>query len=140
MAYSLVTGAAACGVNRTTILRAIKAGKISAERDAQGAWAIQPAELHRVFPAVAVGASNNTPVQTHSPDAEVALLRTMLEEMRATVADLRRREDDLKADRDHWREAHSAAQRLLPKPMPEDAQPAPKSARPSFWRWVAGLA
>jgi hypothetical protein len=135
MAYSLVTGAAACGVNRTTILRAIKAGKISAERDAQGAWAIQPAELHRVFPAVAVGSA---PVQTHSPDAEVALLRTMLEEMRATVTDLRRREDDLKADRDHWREAHSAAQRLLPKPVPEDARPAPRPARPSFWRWVAG--
>ena len=46
------------------------------------------------------------PVQPHHPDAEVALLRTLLDEMRATVADLRRREDDLKADRDHWREAH----------------------------------
>jgi excisionase family DNA binding protein len=30
--YSLVTGAAATGVNRSTILRAIKAGKLSAER------------------------------------------------------------------------------------------------------------
>jgi hypothetical protein len=53
--------------------------------------------------------------------------------MRVTVADLRRREDDLKADRDHWREACSATQRLLPKPMPEDAQPKPgKSLR--WWR------
>jgi hypothetical protein len=38
MAYTLITAAAATGVNRTIILRAIKAGKISAERDAQGAW------------------------------------------------------------------------------------------------------
>jgi hypothetical protein len=41
--------------------------------------------------------------------------------MKATMADLRRREDDLKADRDHWREAHSAAARLLPAPFPDFA-------------------
>ena len=34
--YSMVTGAAAVGVNRSTILRAIKAGKLSAERDGSG--------------------------------------------------------------------------------------------------------
>jgi len=43
--YSLVTGAAATGVNRSIILRAIKAGKLSAERDGSGARAIQPAEF-----------------------------------------------------------------------------------------------
>jgi hypothetical protein len=50
MSYSLVSAAAACGLNRSTVLRAIKAGKISAQRDAQGAWEIMPAKLHRVFP------------------------------------------------------------------------------------------
>jgi hypothetical protein len=75
-------------------------------------------------------------VQGNHPDAEVALLRTLVEEMRGTIADLRRREDDLKADRDHWREAHSATQRLLPKPLLEDAQPAHWVAR--AWRWSRG--
>ena len=134
MAYSLMTGAAATGVNRTTILRAIKAGKLSAERDAQGAWTIEPSELHRVFAPLPVALPVVEPVQSHSPDAEVALLRTLVEEMRATIADLRRREDDLKVDRDHWRDAHSATQRLLPKPMHEDAQP---MHRP-WWRRLAG--
>jgi len=106
MAYSLITAAVATGAHRTTILRAIKSGKISAERDAQGAWIIQPGELHRVFPPLPQLPAMAEPVQPHHPDAEVALLRTLLDEMRATVADLRRREDDLKADRDHWREAH----------------------------------
>jgi hypothetical protein len=133
MAYSLVTGAAAVGVNRTTILRAIKSGKLSAERDAQGAWTIQPAELHRVFPPLPQGPATGEPGQTHALEGEVALLRTMLEEMRATVTDLRRREDDLKADRDHWREAHSAAQLLLPKPAPENAPPVHWLKR--AWRW-----
>jgi hypothetical protein len=121
MAYSLVRAAAATGVNRTTVLRAIKGGKLTAERDAQGAWQIEPCELHRVFPPLPA----TEPVQSPGQDGEVALLRTMLEELRATVADLRLREDDLKADRDHWREAQSATLRLLPKPMLEDALPAP---------------
>jgi hypothetical protein len=133
---SLMTGAAATGVNRTTILRAIKAGKVSAERDAQGAWTIQPSELHRVWPTLPQLPAVSEPVQTHAPEAEAALLRTLVEEMRATIADLRRREDDLKADRDHWRQACSATQRLLPKPMPEDAQPVHWAKR--AWRWSRG--
>jgi hypothetical protein len=133
MAYSLVTAAAATGVNRTTVLRAIKAGKLSAERDAQGAWTIQPAELHRIFPPLPQLPAVAEPVQTHGGEAEVALLRTLLDEMRETIADLRRREDDLKADRDHWREAHSATQRLLPKPAPENAPPVHWTKR--MWRW-----
>jgi hypothetical protein len=134
MAYNLVTGAAATGVNRTTLLRAIKAGKVSAERDAQGAWTIQPSELHRVYPPLPQGTATAEPVQMPTLGDQVALLRTLVTEMSATIADLRRREDDLKADRDAWREAHSASQRLLPKPMPEDAQPV---HRP-WWRRLAG--
>ena len=136
MAYSLITAAVATGAHRTTILRAIKSGKISAERDAQGAWVIQPSELHRVFAPLPQLPAVAEPVQTHHPEAEIALLRTMLEEMRATVADLRRREDDLKADRDHWREAHSATQRLLPAPKLEDTQDAHWVRR--AWKWSRG--
>jgi hypothetical protein len=95
----------------------------SAECDAQGAWTIQPAELHRVFAPLSQLPAVAEPVQAHHPEAEIALLRAMLEEMRSTVADLRRREDDLKVDRDHWREAHSAMHRLLPKPAPAPEEP-----------------
>jgi predicted site-specific integrase-resolvase len=52
MPYSLHQAATACGVNKSTILRAIKAGKISAVRDEQGQWQVEPAELHRVYPPV----------------------------------------------------------------------------------------
>jgi hypothetical protein len=93
MAYNLITAAVATGVHRTTLLRAIKAGKISAERDEQGAWVIQPSELHRVFAPLPQLPAAAEPVHAHHPEMEIALLRTMLDEMRATVADLRRRED-----------------------------------------------
>ncbi|WP_407929392.1 MerR family transcriptional regulator, partial [Jannaschia marina] len=50
MKYSLSEAAKATGKNKTTIQRAIKNGKISATKGASGAYEIDPAELHRVFP------------------------------------------------------------------------------------------
>lgn len=49
MNYSLATAAAACGVNKSTVLRAIKSGKVSATKDEHGEWHVEPAELHRVY-------------------------------------------------------------------------------------------
>src|SRR4051812_10424479 len=52
MPYNLPQAAAAAGRDRSTILRAIKAGKLSAARDAaSNGWLIEPAELHRLYPA-----------------------------------------------------------------------------------------
>jgi hypothetical protein len=48
MSYSLGAAAAATGLNKTSILRAIKSGKISGTKDALGQWWVEPAELHCV--------------------------------------------------------------------------------------------
>jgi len=48
MSYSLAAAAAATGLNKTSILRAIKSGKISGTKDTLGQWWVEPAELHRV--------------------------------------------------------------------------------------------
>ena len=48
--YTIATAAAAVGRNKTAILRAIKAGKISVAKDENGEWQIDPAELHRIYP------------------------------------------------------------------------------------------
>lgn len=103
--YNLISAAAAAGINRSTVLRAIKAGKISAQRDEAGGWQIDPGEFHRAFPPL--------PAAAQQPDAEVALLRNMLDQMRA---DHLRREEDLRQDRDRWHAAYEATQRLLPSP------------------------
>ena len=39
-------------MSKTTIQRAIRSGKASAEKTVNGAGRIDPAELHRVYPAV----------------------------------------------------------------------------------------
>lgn len=53
MKYTAGEAATATGMNTATITRAIKKGRISATKSETGAWQIDPAELHRVFPALA---------------------------------------------------------------------------------------
>ena len=48
--YTIATAAAAVGRNKTAILRAINAGKISITKDENGEWQIDPAELHCIYP------------------------------------------------------------------------------------------
>jgi hypothetical protein len=50
MPYTLPQAAVAVARDRSTILRMIKAGKLSATRDpANNGWLIEPAELHRMY-------------------------------------------------------------------------------------------
>jgi hypothetical protein len=46
MSYTLTTAARAVALNKTTILRVIKSGKISGAKDEHGEWHIEPSELH----------------------------------------------------------------------------------------------
>jgi hypothetical protein len=140
--YNLMTAAAAAGVNRSTVLRAIKAGRISGQRDATGGWEIDPAEFHRVFPPLLLPAAAAAQQEPQQTDDQVALLRNLLEQMRndmtARDEDHRRREDDLRKDRDHWREAFLAEQRQLPAPAQPDAllgnTPSNMAVADSGWR------
>jgi excisionase family DNA binding protein len=50
MPYTVAEAAKAIGKSKPTILRAIRRGQISATRDDAGAFRIDAAELHRVFP------------------------------------------------------------------------------------------
>jgi len=55
MTYSLQQATDAAGANKSTILRAIQAGKVSATRNEHDQWLIEPAELHRVYPPATAG-------------------------------------------------------------------------------------
>ena len=83
MAYNLATAALATGVNKSTILRAIKAGRLSATRDETG-WTIEVAELHRVFAPLPAAATAEQPrlQRDATTDELVRLLREQLPDMR----------------------------------------------------------
>ena len=70
ISYTLAAAAAACGLNKSTVLRAIKAGKISGTKDEHGEWHIEAAELHRVYPPVAAAAAGNGALPQDAMPAE----------------------------------------------------------------------
>jgi excisionase family DNA binding protein len=130
MPYTLAEAAAATGTNKSTILRAIKSGKISGAKDEHGAWLIEPAELHRVYPPAeerseAQGEARSDTHRDPAPIAE-AMMRAALAEER--INDLRAMLDEMRTDRNAWRDQ---AQRLsLPA--------SPASERHPWWRRLAG--
>lgn len=122
MSFDLASAAAATGVAKSSVLRAIKAGRISATRNDAGRWHVEPVELFKIFPPLP---PTQPPTHPHgAPDRVTQLLEDQLAELRSMLADMRRREDDLQRDRDHWRTAFENTQRLLPAPPHQDAPPA----------------
>jgi excisionase family DNA binding protein len=117
--YSLSEAADEIGLSKMTIQRAIKKGRLSADRDEQGAYRIDPAELHRVFPKNArakpeQGKSNKA---SQEPSQSESLLRREIEirdekldliekerrrereQLETTIDDLRKRLDTESAER-----------------------------------------
>ena len=101
MKYTLGTAAKATGKSRTAILRAIKTGKISALKDENGHYQIDPAELFRVYIAVTDnsknGVNNAGYEQSVTPDVTpklIDILERERQQMQATINDLRRRLDE----------------------------------------------
>lgn len=74
------------GKPKTTISRAIAAGRLDARRSNNGGWLIDPADLERVYPA---GAS----ATVAKPSPEMVALRERIAEQAETIRDLRLRLD-----------------------------------------------
>lgn len=102
MTYSLGEAAKAAGKAKSTILRSIRSGKISATKGEDGAYRIDPAELHRVFDAPI--ASNPKPNATEPQANHLEHLKETLQrvererererdQMQSTINDLRERLD-----------------------------------------------
>jgi hypothetical protein len=101
--YSLKQAADAVGRGKPAILKAIKNGRISAKKDDNGQWQIDPAELHRVYPVAAIrngsdiapGERQETPKESSVVAPDIAILRERLAEKDELIADLRSERDRL---------------------------------------------
>jgi len=151
MPYTLAEAAVACGLDKSTVRRAVRAGKISGTKDEAGTWHVEPVELHRVFPPASRTEDDTTAVTRDAPaDAATDIL---VAELRAIIRTGERREEDLRQERDRWREAFERQQRLLAAPeqrpstalapiaAPPAHQGAPVPAEPVSrlrrdWRWM----
>ena len=90
MSYTVKEAAESAGKSKTAILRAIQAGRVSAQRDDLGQWRIDPAELHRVYPVVESGDEDGAGIGADETphEVEVRLLRELLAERERQVSSL----------------------------------------------------
>jgi predicted site-specific integrase-resolvase len=108
MNYTLGAAAKATGKSKTTIQRAVSKGLISASKEKNGRYSINPSELHRVFPMVNPDTvAQPSQVDTSRPQNETPLqmkveaLEAMLEREREALTEMR-------SDRDAWKQQATA--------------------------------
>lgn len=154
MKYSAAQAGKAVGRSTATITRAIEKHRLSAVKDENGAWRIDPAELHRVFdvkkPANPSMQSDEKPRNGEALQHDVEILAEKLralegerererEQWADQVADLRARLDDAatKLDREGEERRRLTAiltdQRDKPAPAPEKAPAGAPVARERGW-------
>jgi len=119
--YTLGTAAKATGLAKSTIHRAIKSGKVSARHKDGNSYEIDPAELHRVFPALGQGVAENGSdkgsaersatgegngrnggVPDRETDVRLARVEAELEGLKQVLELERKRADELRSERDRW--------------------------------------
>ena len=112
--FTLNQAAKACNKSKSTILEAIRSGRLSASKDDKNQWHIEPSELFRVYhqtehlPGRLPPEQNeNQPVDHPPTNHPTTLLLEQIErerdrerkQMQETIDDLRRRLDDESAER-----------------------------------------
>ena len=132
MMLSLSQSAKRVGVSKATIHRAIKSGKLSAVRNDDGSYQIDLAELARVYPSkldALNGSDSETPEPVSEPVSErsnetlrnpkrnehntasSAVAEAELDGARLLIKTLQDQLEDIRSDRDGWRQQAEAALR-----------------------------
>jgi hypothetical protein len=153
MQLSLRQASRECGISKSTLARAVAAGRVSATRLEDGRLLFDPAELFRAFPPRPQGRPE---VDTVSQDATesgtspgssdtsqsrretdtvghdataLAALETQIADLRERLAEMKQARDDARQERNEWREQAKA---LGNRPL---MLPAPERARRSWLPW-----
>ena len=111
MVYTLGEAAKATSKSKATISKAIKSGRISAQKDETGTFHIDPSELHRVYPPTVYREQKETPANaTGSTDIDGTIreLQARLEAAHERLSDKDTVIADLREDRDRWRQQATA--------------------------------
>jgi len=126
--YTLGEAAKATGKSKAAISKAIKSGRISASKQTDGVYKIDPSELHRVYPPVSINSEpepqDNTVVSTENA-LLIRELQIRLEVAEQRLAESDSRIADIKEERDRWRQQ---AQALL-----TDQRGRPRSSWRDLW-------
>jgi excisionase family DNA binding protein len=120
---SLREAAEQAGVSKSTVFRAVQSGRMSAPRTDDGGFAIDPAELFRVYPPKS--AAERVAAHSRGQDAldqDTVTLRVRNAELEAEIKGLRAMAEELRQSRDKW---ESQAERLVRQLAPPPASTVP---------------
>jgi hypothetical protein len=146
MQFSLSQAAKETGKGKSSIHRAIKAGRLSAQRHEDGTYSIDAAELFRAFPPALPEPAPERSTEPHQEQpatptvaeevlrVRVEMLTAQLEREQDTVADLRRRLD--RAEERILALSHSPATAPASPLKAPDPQPGPKPPRRGLWSFL----
>ena len=139
--FSLREAAKHAGTSKSTILRAIQSGRMSAARNDDGGYAIDPAELFRVYAPKPMDvapdrvtdrrAVHNAPGDGTAEIVEIRIRNARLESegesLRTILESEKRRAEELRHERDRWA---AQAERLA------IAAPLPRPSSHGLLRWL----
>lgn len=132
---TLSQAAKALGKSKSTLNRAIKTGRMTAVRNDDGTFSIDPSELYRAFPEPSQNAHQASPTErprtpiSNDLHSRISMLEQLLEKERDTVAREREIAADLKEDRDRWRQQATSLLSDQRKELELQAK------RLSWWPW-----
>lgn len=119
MSLSPAEAAKHVGLTKQSVIKAIRSGRLSAIKEANGGWSIEPVELFRVWPAVNQDRGKVTPqVDAGLPPENnevVAVLKEQIELLRSQL-------DDVRVDRNHWRQIAERSLLTDQRPASEQVQ------------------
>ena len=131
---TLTEAAKETGLSRSAVFKAIKAGKLSAKKDDNGHFQIDPAELFRVYDPVNKEDVSSKQQETRTDPQETAenmVLKVKLETMGELLRQVQSERDDLRRRLDEEAaERRSLTALLTYKPEPEhkpEPSPAPEA-------------
>ena len=151
---SLNQAAKACHKSKSAVLEAIKSGQLSAIKNDRNQWCIDPSELFRVYPQNQSGTGNENRHQPGSAEPEenrptteilVQILKKEQEERLRERTQLERERhflesqlEDLKSDRDHWRQQACNLLTHQPEPAQEQELEPVQKTESKLWRKLFG--
>lgn len=107
------------GLSKEAILKAIKKGNLSAQKDGKGQWAIDPAELFRVYPAAGTKDGNGT----RQSIVSTAIMQQELDQWRERCELLEKRLEQRDADVEDYRKRLDRAESRVTALLPEATKP-----------------
>jgi hypothetical protein len=135
--HTLAQAAQVTGKNRSTLLRAIKTGKLSAHRQDDGSYLIDSSELFRVYDAQGALVQMHQPAQaTHNTaqGAQNELIEALRKQIELLSAQVAREQEQA----DHWRNQATMLLTHQPERLKPEGEQIMKPEASILWRKLFG--